>query len=202
MDLTYKNDDSFFTVIIPTRCAYDFWTFHRWFQESWSAKFRIIRDAEVEEDRFTLTQVNEIYPGIKTEGVVMNPWARAYYSYTQSILNEQVQNVISQRYKGVDFSSFDNYIPSLLNCTTDDKTLHPTTNQLHWVEHDGKLVDYLIRIEQIHKDFKPLQEYFCTDTPLGVDNFTIDYKPHYSTKNKNLIKKVFKQDIEKFEYLY
>jgi hypothetical protein len=202
MTNNYKTDDSFFTIIIPPRCAYGFWTFHQWFQENSIAKFRVIRDSEVEEDRLTLTQVGEIYPGIKTVGVVMNPWARAYYSYAQSILNTQSQQIISQKYKGVDFSSFDNYIPSLLNCTTDNKILHPTTNQIHWVSTNGKLTDYLIRIEQIHTDFEPLQDYFCTSAPLEVDNFSIDYKPHYSTKNKNLIKKVFKQDIEQFGYSY
>jgi hypothetical protein len=203
MSITYKTDESFFTIIIPPRGAYGFWTFHKWFQENAVAKFRVIRDSEVEEDRLTLTQVDDIYPGIRTIGVVMNPWARIYYAYTQSILNTQSQKMIALRYSGIDFSSFENYVPSLMNCKTiDNKVLPPTTNQIHWVAKDGKLVNNLIRIEQVHADFKPLQEYFCTNSPLEVADFSIDYQPHYSTKNKNLIKKIFKQDIEQFGYSY
>jgi hypothetical protein len=200
--LTYKTDDSFFTVVIPPRCAYGFWTFHQWFQQNSTARFRVIRDSEVEEDRLTLAQIDDIYPGIKTLGVVMNPWARAYYSYKQSILNVESQKIISQRYKGVDFSSFDNYIPSLLNCTTDDTVLHPTTNQLHWVSKDGKLTDYLIRIEHIHKDFKPLQDYFCTDIPLTLPKKPPSYKKFYNETTKEIVATVFKEDIERFNYKF
>jgi hypothetical protein len=80
MHLTYKTDDSFFTVLmIPG-------DFHRasifkWIEQSSQAKFRFIRDHEIEADYLNLHQIDDIYPGIKTIAIVTNPWLRVVRAY-------------------------------------------------------------------------------------------------------------------------
>ena len=201
--MNYKTDDSFFTVVLPIRNPIKCWDIYKWANEDANAVFRFIRDTEIEESRLTLKEVNEIYPGVKVIGAVVNPWARALWAYNMTINPpERHPGVaeVSKYFKNIDFTSFDAYVNSLEHCELIDTRVHPSTPQSHWLSYNNTQSDYILRAENLNEDFKPLQEYFKTDKPLGIDNFTIDYKQHYTTTTKNLIEKYFKEDIDRFEY--
>jgi hypothetical protein len=85
-------------------------------------------------------------------------------------------------------------------CELLDTKTHPTTPQSTWLSYNNIQADYILRVEHLNEDFKSLQQYFETDVPLGVDDFTIDYKQHYTPTTKNIIEKYFKEDIDRFGY--
>lgn len=201
--MNHNTDSSFFTVILPMRTPIQFWDIYSWAEKAPAAIFRFIRDFEVEQDRLTLKEVNEIYPGVKTVGAVANPWARALWAYNITVNPPKGYPgvaEVSKYFKNIDFTSFDAYLNSMEQCELLDTKTHPTTPQSTWLSHDNIQVDYLLRVEHLDEDFKPLQQYFESDIPLDVDNFTIDYKQHYTSTTKNIIEKYFKEDIDRFGY--
>jgi hypothetical protein len=205
MTQTFKIDDSFFTVVMPTRCPIRFWDVFKWVEEDANAKFRFIRDFEIEQGRLPLREVEEIYPGVKTIGIVVNPWARAAWSYAMSIDPPEGYPGVEQiqkQFEGLDFSSFDSYINSILTCKSITNKHHPTVTQSSWLTHESRNVDFLLRAETVNQDFKQIQDYFCTDRPLGVEDFTFDYNPYYSNTSKQIIEEIFNEDIERYGYVF
>ena len=201
--MNYKTDDSFFTVILPIRTPLKYWDIYKWAETDTNAVFRFIRDYEIEQDRLTLKDVNEMYPGVKVVGAVTNPWARALWAYNVTIdPPEGYPGVaeVSKYFKNIDFTSFDAYLNSMEQCELLDTKTHPSTTQSTWLSYDDRQVDYILRTEHLNKDFKCIQQYFETDVSLGVDDFTIDYKQHYTSTTKNIIEKYFKEDIDRFGY--
>ena len=85
-------------------------------------------------------------------------------------------------------------------CELLDTKTHPTTPQSTWLSYNNTQADYILRVENLNEDFKPLQQYFETDAPLGVDDFKINYKQHYTSTTRDIIEKYFKEDIELYEY--
>jgi hypothetical protein len=203
MITTFKNDDSFFTVVMPTRCPIVSWSIYRWVEKDNNAKFRFIRDLEIEQERLTIREIDDIYPEVKTVGVVTNPWARVAYSYETSInppYNFPNVEEINKHFSGIDFTTFDTYVDSILTCNSLTNKPHPSLPQLHWLENGNKQVDYLLRSENINEDFKAIQNYFCTDRPLNIENFKFDYRSYYSDKSKAVVDTIFADDIAKFCY--
>ena len=201
--MNYKNDDSFFTVILPIRTPLKYWDIYKWAEKDPNAVFRFIRDVEIEEDRLTIKEVNELYPGVKVIGAVANPWARALWAYNITIdppVGYPGVEQVSKYFKNIDFTSFDAYLNSVEQCEIINTKAHPTTPQSTWLNYDGINVDYVLRVEHLNEDFKFLQEYFETDAPLGVDDFKINYKQYYTSTTKNIIEKYFKKDIELYGY--
>ena len=80
--MNYKDDDSFFTTVFPPFVYYG-WNVKSWLLENENAKYRYIRDYEIEQEFWNVEQINEVYEGIKTIAIVVNPWARTYYVYQQ-----------------------------------------------------------------------------------------------------------------------
>ena len=203
MTTTFKNDDSFFTVAMPTRCPIGFWNIYRWVEKDDNAKFRFIRDLEIEQDRLTMKEIDDIYPEVKIIGIVTNPWARVAYSYEMSInppYNFPNVEEINKQFSGINFTTFDTYVDSILTCNSLTNKPHPSLPQSHWLEHGNKQVDYLLRAESINEDFKAIQNYFCTDRPLNIENFKFDYQSYYSDKSKAVVGTIFADDIAKFCY--
>lgn len=201
--MTFKDDDSFFTIVMPYRCPIRFWDIYSWVEKSDIAKFRFIRDLEIEQDRLTLKEVSDIYPGVKTIGIVTNPWARAYYAYNSAINPAPgfpgVEQILTQ-FKNINFDSFESYLYSLKNCEAPSNKQHPTTPQLHWLKYNNTMVDYVLKAEQINEDFEIIKEYFQTSESLETGNFYIDYRDHYTDDLKSLVADICHEDIETFGY--
>jgi hypothetical protein len=209
MTITYKTDDSFFIGIYPP-FVYHGMSIKNWFIHNDIAKFRFIRDVEVENEFLNLKQVQELYPGIKTFGVVLNPWARMRQAFLT--LNE-LKIADTNRYAinaklldSLELENFDKFIEQLSTIPTDENLWFSITTPLQsWIScstSSGLLsTDYVLRGEQLEKDFKPIQEYFCTANPLNLKP-NIEYKEFYKTKTKKIVAKLFEQDIDQFGYLY
>ena len=80
MTLTYKTDDSFFILVLPPFTYYGY-VVKNWFTNHGIAKFRYIKDIEIEREFCNLEMIDTVYPGIKTVGIIFNPWARMLHGY-------------------------------------------------------------------------------------------------------------------------
>jgi hypothetical protein len=176
-----------------------------WFVNNSSAKFRYIRDIEIETEFWKLEQVDDIYPGIKTISIVVNPWARMRYAYTQLCKMKEISN--DSYLKLLQLDSFDEFINSLPTMQPTDKfwfTL--ATPMCRWFDYvqdgESKTVDYILKDNTIAEDFQTLQDYFCTKTPLDLPKKLPSYKKFYNKQTKAIVADVFKEDIERFGYKF
>jgi len=202
--LTYKTDDSFFTTVFPPFVYYGT-CIKFWFANNSSAKFRYIRDTEVETEFWNLAQVDDMYPGIKTIGIVVNPWARMRYAYIQLCKMKEIGN--DSYLELLQLNSFDEFINSLPTMQPTDKfwfTL--STPMSKWFDYvaDGELktVDVILKDNTFTTDFKIFQNYFCTDTLLDLPKKLPSYKKFYNKQTKAIVADVFKEDIERFDYKF
>ena len=202
--LTCKTDDSFFTTVFPPFVFYGTCV-KFWFANNSSSKFRYIRDTEIETEFWKLEQVDDIYPGIKTISIVVNPWARMRYAYTQLCKMKEISN--DSYLKLLQLDSFDEFINSLPTMQPTDKfwfTL--ATPMCKWFDYaqDGELktVNYILKDNTIAEDFQTLQDYFCTKTPLDLPKKLPSYKKFYNKQTKDIVAAVFKEDIDRFNYKF
>jgi hypothetical protein len=205
MNKNYKTDDSFFIGIYPP-FVYHGLAIKNWFIHHDIAKFRFIRDFEVEKEFYNLEQILDVYPGIKTVGVVLNPWARMRQAFvnfnelktagnTKYALNVELLNKI-------ELDNFDKFIHQLAEFPHDEKLwFDMTTPLMSWLSHGANHADYILRGEYLEEDFRPIQEYFCLNFPLVLKP-NIEYKDFYKTKTKKIVDKLFEQDIDHFGYRY
>lgn len=206
MTLTYKTDDSFFTfVVIPGNLHRA--SIFRWFEAHSHAKFRFIRDQEVETDYFNLQQIDEIYPEIKTLAVVANPWRRAVDAYIATCNLKLANRNIPATVFDFTVDSFDKFVHGLATLPQNSKYwFTPATPQTNWLqyEHDGtvKEVDFILREEHINEDFKSIQDYFCIDAPLVSTDKLVRYRRFYNQETREIIANLAAADIERFGYKF
>jgi hypothetical protein len=204
--LTYKTDDSFFTFLVVPG------DFHRdavlkWFETSPQAKFRFIRDNEIETDYLSLQQIDDIYPGIKTVSVVTNPWLRIVRAYNTIHLLKTAKRTIPANVFDFNIDSFEDFVCNLKNIPTTSKYwFTPTTPQKQWLEYSTeegtRTVDYILKSETIDADFKIIQDYFCTDVPLINKDKIPAYRKFYTKKTRDIVADIFAEDIEYFNYKF
>lgn len=204
MTITYKTDDSFFTTVFPPFVFYG-WNVKLWLSKNDNAKFRYIRDTEVEQEFWNIQQINEFYPGIKTITIVVNPWARMHYAYKQLCIMKENNQLSSLDLSVLNLDSFSKFITDLPNLpTVGDFWFTLTTPMCKWLDYevDGeiKTVDYVLKDNSLVSDFVPLQEYFCSDVPLTIAEKLPSYKRFYNKKTKEIVATLFKEDIERFDY--
>lgn len=202
--LTYKNDDSFFTTVFPPFVFYGS-SVKVWFAQDKTARFRSIRDLEIETEFWNIEQVQEVYPGIKTISIVVNPWARMRYAYTQLGKMKEVGN--DPYLESLTLDSFEEFINSLPTMQPVDKywfTL--ATPMSRWFDYteDGQLktIDYILKDTTLEKDFQILQDYFCTVVPLKTPKKLPSYKKFYNKQTKEIVATIFKEDIDRFNYKF
>jgi hypothetical protein len=64
-------------------------------------------------------------------------------------------------------------------------------------------VDYIIKLENIHKDIIPIKEKFFIESELPYLNKSTrekDYRHYYTNASKNIVAEKFNDDINKFDY--
>jgi hypothetical protein len=205
MTLTYKNDDSFFIVMVPKMNIYQCWPVYKWLLQLGSAKFRTIQDVEVEADRPTFAEVQEIYPGIGSIGVVMNPWARVVSKFLK--IQEELEP-LSKKFPGVDFTNFEQVLNFFNDNRIESAALLP---QLHWLRYTSPTgvvqSNFIIRGEYVEEDCKPIQEYFCCETERSASFkdfgiWPVEYQQYYNTNTQNLVATAFEEDIDTFKYTF
>lgn len=195
--MNYKNDDSFFLTVLAPFTFYGT-PIKYWMLDNEHAKYRLIRDWEVEQEFWNATQTREVYPdpAIKLIGIAVNPWARIHYAYTQLCLMKE------QRSSPVDLSllplnSFDSFVKSIPN-------IPPQGN--HWFSFNTPMsrwfetVDFLFKDETLDQDFKFIQDYFQSNEPLKIEGNISNYHEHYTTETRKIVEDIFLEDITKFGY--
>ena len=216
MAKTYQNDNSFFTVVVPQMCTYYAWPFYKWLNRKEQARFRMIQDTEIEAGRFGIQEVDDIYPGIKVVGIVMNPYARIIYKFNKILEDDQNTLSVTDRVIRNTFESrkvdplFKKTVLELdetgyTSLVAPSAALLP---QLHWLSYTGsngyRQADYIIRGEHASEDIKPITDYFCLD---NVDSFDleipeIEYRSFYTDEIKDLVSKLYEIDIKTFGYKF
>jgi hypothetical protein len=203
---TYKTDDAFFTLILPPFSFYGF-SVKNWFTNHGIAKFRYIKDVEIEREFWNLQQVHDVYPGIKTITITVNPWARMRYAYLELRKMKKAGNTAFLDLSILKLDSFDDFIMSL----TDMKPIEAywftfATPTCRWVEYQQdektETVDFILKSENLEKDFKVIQEYFCSDEKLLLSKKLPGYKKFYNDTTRSIVAEVFKEDIERFGYKF
>lgn len=196
---TYLNDDAFFTYIaIPGQFGNI--SLLNWFSVSPVARFRIIQDDEADADFLNLKERLDLYPGIVTYTVVMNPWARAYFCY-QQLTDCQKQNIENPFIKYFDLSSFENFVLSWPTAQFENRQFTLDTAQLDWIVDGDQTVDYIFRAETLATDFQAIQKYFNQeDNPLAIVEAYPDYRDKFTEEMKQHIYQLFKKDIDHFGY--
>jgi len=198
---TYLNDDSFFTYIaIPGQFGNI--SLLNWFSTSSVARFRIIQDDEADADFLNLTERLDLYPGIVTYTVVMNPWARAYFCY-QQLSNCQEQNIENPFIKYFDMSSFENFVMLWPTEKFENSQFTLDTPQVDWIVDTEQQVNYIFQAETLTEDFKAIQKYFTQeDHPLTIVETYPDYQDKFTEPMKEKINQLFKKDIDHFGYKF
>lgn len=207
---TYKNDDSFFTTLVPGESSYIGWPIQAWMLKHNVSRFRLIKDDEIDLDRLTMAQVQDIYPGIATIGITMNPWARVVYKFEKlGNLSNEGLTLLQSLFPKLDTNNFESVVKAaFLNPETKNLDIDIFKPQLHWLSQktdDGiKLPTYIIRGEYTNKDIKVLKDYFCITDNSKIKYTTkkIDHKKYYNTETKKIIETYFKEDIETFGYKF
>lgn len=202
--MDYRDDDSFFiTAFAPFTyygTAVKFWLL----DNPWG-KYRYIRDYEAEQEFWSAEQIQDLYPGSKLIGIAVNPWARMHYAYTQLCAMKD------QRSSSIDLSQlvlddFDSFVKNLYDKNYSGVFWFSLTTPMYkWFEYtdgDGELktVDYLLKDITLEQDFKAIQDYFRSDTPLPIEKTISNYQQYYTDETKNIISDIFAEDISKFGY--
>lgn len=206
MSATFREDDSFFTYVLPPCTLYGSTIFH-WFESNGASAFRLIRDNEVETSFMNLEQVDELYPGVKTFSIVVNPWARMRYAYLMLCELKVFAGhplIDAFNFKAETFEQFILNLPNIQ--PTDTFWFTPTTPISKWLEYeaDGNLrkVDYILKAETLDDDFKPIKDFFCSERPLELRRAIPDYREYYTEEMRQVVAELFKEDIERFDYKF
>jgi hypothetical protein len=205
--LTYKNDDSFFNFISIIKVSTGKRELHEWLIDHEPSKFRFILDRESDKDFLNIKQREEIYPGIKSIAIVINPWKRAWISYNElKIKYSETNNPRLEMYK---LETFESYLyQTLYNLKLSDVMpgvwFDFNTQQKDWLTYESNngitKAEHILRLECINEDIKPLQEYFQNGRVLDIYDPNLDYKDYYNERSIDLVASVFKEDIEMFNY--
>jgi hypothetical protein len=148
--ITYKDDDSFFNcIVIPVNRGYSL--INHWFHIH-DSRYRYINDVEANNDFLTLKDRDELYPGITSIAVVMNPWARVLYAYKANQI--KVKNgIVTPLSLLLDLSTLESFVYSITK--VDLRSVSPAwftidTPQMRWIEYDDKRADYVLKFENIN----------------------------------------------------
>jgi len=210
MSETYQTNENFFICITAGDFMWPAYIFD-WFYQVPAARFRLIFDTELDGQVANLKMVDDIYPGIETVGIVSNPWIKTFDAFIKltSLRSKGVPHPLESLFK-FDLSSFDNFVKQTPTFSTIPQVwFTPATTATEWttyVDSTGKVKEtkFIIRKDFMLEDFKKLQEFFCTSQPLilpeGICPPSLEYRNYYSTETKQIISRIFQDDIERFGF--
>lgn len=139
----------------------------------------------------------------KTFAVVRNPWARlvSWYHFDGIKLKHKIDK---GKFKGDYENQYNKYLKGFdywLYNALDYKSNWFTyrQNQSEWLPKDPT---WLLRLENIEKDFPQIQQFTNCFKPLTKENSTDhkQYQDYYTTTTKNYIGDLFSVDVNRFNY--
>lgn len=160
----------------------------QWFRAEPKTSHKLLLDNQCLTQSLMLEQVHALYPGIKTIGVVTDPWDRMINAYS--------------KYRGTRALSFDTFIENL------DKFQNLTIPQTRYLQYsdNGNTVtaDFIFKNENLVEEFKILQKFFNSSIALeGIaPPKTAIYRKFYSAKTRKIVEDLFHEDIENFGYRF
>lgn len=205
MNINYSNDNSYFITVFPPFVYYG-WSVKSWLLNNDWAKYRYIRDFEIEQEFWNIGQINTVYEDIKTIAIVVNPWDRIYYAYQQLYAMKEANDNRLIDLSNIPLDNFSDFVSSLPSMPDNigNFWFSITTPISKWIDYEvgGKIktVDYILKDTTFEKDFEKIQEYFCSDMPLVIPEKLPNYKQFYNKKTKDIIANLFKEDIDRFGY--
>jgi hypothetical protein len=149
--------------------------------------------------------------------VVRNPYERAvsWYYFVQQMLNKKVKNhpkiiipqleILKEGFEKFVTVYFDFvFSKTQLRLASHVMTLK-SISQTNFIGNDYKGI--VLRYENIHKDWKIIQDMIGCHVPLPVTNVTTygvtgEWKRLYTKYSRDAISKIFKKDIEQFGYTF
>ena len=149
--------------------------------------------------------------------VVRNPFSRAvslyqeFGSITKENRAETIFNIKSITLKDWE-KGFDYFIQHLFEVVltqyNDDIPISPSFTQMSYIAIDNVIkVDNILRFENLKQDFKQIQT--LVDHYVDLDRWKVgkfdhlkNYKTVYTDSSKRLIENIYKEDLEKFSYVF
>jgi hypothetical protein len=205
--ITYKNDNSLFSVIRIKQCFVDhqidnldysgivdiknvgyyfdssYIFLLTWFEVSYwhkGTKFRLLNDKKLFQKFSEFQEMEKLYPGVKYITYVVNPWYRVLANYF----------VFCQNNKDISFEDF--------VCG-----LEPQKNQIDWIKSGDKSVDFIVRLEHVCEDFQPVLDYFELENSFPYTFYDpTDYRRYYTKKSREVMESIFHKDCTELGYSF
>lgn len=180
--------DLFTIVTVPAFASENVQNLIQWFRAGPATRHKLLLDNQCLTQNFTLEQVHTLYPEIKTVGLVTDPWNRLVRAFLKLRLNH--------------IMAFDDFINRL------DEYPIVRVPQIKYLQYElnGSIIkaDFIFKNEYLQDEFKTLQQYTGSNVPLeiAVEPKTEIYKKFYSPKTREIVEKVFEEDILAFSYKF
>jgi hypothetical protein len=149
-----------------------------------------------------LQMVRVYYPYAKTISVVRNPWQRIWSFYRK--IHDEGYWLDWNGKTLMDLKPLDEWLEDYANpeiLFEFPRWFNRFTNQIEFLEGG---VDFVLKAEQLEREFKQVQEYLGCNKPLpdltGYDHY--EYKKYFSTRSRDIVSKVFEKDIDYFGYKF
>lgn len=157
---------------------------HNWLKDNPTTRFNYIVDIEAFNNKFSVPEIKDLYPGITIITTVVNPWTKIFRTYKHLLLTKQIQLSIN------DFVS------------TLDETSLAAKNFCEYLDTSKDQINFILRNEYIEEDFVKVAEHFNSATiPIVFDKKDFNHKTKfYNEQSIEIIEKLFKKDIEYFGY--
>lgn len=142
--------------------------------------------------------------------IIRNPYQRALSFYKNSLrmykdpwfnqfIDNQGVNAVESGFE--DFLDYIYYNNIIIYNKGENIPIDFKSSQFSYITVNNKIaVDKIIRLENIHKDWKEIQKRFniFNDFPHLNKGVDIDYK--FSNKSKKIIQEIYKEDFDNFNY--
>jgi hypothetical protein len=135
-------------------------------------------------NKFSVPEVKNLYPGIMTITTAVNPWTKVFRTYKHLLLTNQIRLSINE------------FVSTL------DKSSIAAKNFSDYLGTSKDRVDFILRDEYIEEDFLKVSDYFdSTDVPIVFDKKEYNHRDKfYNQQSIEIIEHLFKSDIDYFGY--
>lgn len=177
----------------------------RWFRYNINARKNWVIDYDFESRFPKLKEIHNAYPGVKTCTVVINPYARALIQYEWAKENKKsTRSLIPIIPSSINVDTFEAFLSSILK--KNFTLLGSSQTSFITYKEDDKIVttDIILRSEFIEEEFYKVQDFVKSRVPIIINNKEniYSYREHYDSTTKELVSKIFKEDLENFNYSF
>lgn len=154
---------------------------------------------------FYLSEIKK--DGHYTFTVVRNPWARIYDAhrdFTNS--DDEIKDALKECNGWTEWPTFTQFVQNIQNFSVpqSENWNHDrspaTVQQTEYIDTD---IDLVVQYENIENELKCIEELFGVNFPIEIDHSRDnEYREHYTEETKQIISKLFTDDIKKWNYTF